>query len=307
MELIWLEDYLELCRAGNFSRAAEARHLTQPAFSRRIRALEDWAGVTLFDRSTQPIALTAAGREFRPLANALLRQIEEARARLREVALAETATIRFAATHALSLIFFSGWLKRLEADGLPGSVHLSSDTLAAVEPLLREGRVQFLLCHAHDEILFRLPEAEFASVIVAEDRLLPCAHPALIQEIAARSGEIGPDGIIDRAPLLAYSSGSGLGRILRGVIGGRVPRLLAAPALTADLAGSLRAVCLDGGGIAWLPETLIAQDLRCGRLITIADTRWVVPVSVRLFRRRTPLPPKAEELWRLARRTARDA
>jgi DNA-binding transcriptional LysR family regulator len=40
MELIWFEDYLALAETLNFSRAAELRHVTQPAFSRRIRALE---------------------------------------------------------------------------------------------------------------------------------------------------------------------------------------------------------------------------------------------------------------------------
>ena len=49
MEFIWLEDFLALVDSGNFSRAAELRHVTQPAFSRRIRALEDWVGVDLFE------------------------------------------------------------------------------------------------------------------------------------------------------------------------------------------------------------------------------------------------------------------
>ena len=60
MNLSWLEDFLALAASGNFSRAAEERHMTQPAFSRRIRALEEWLGAELFDRSTQPARLTEA-------------------------------------------------------------------------------------------------------------------------------------------------------------------------------------------------------------------------------------------------------
>ena len=48
MNLSWLEDFLALAASGNFSRAAQERHMTQPAFSRRIRALEEWLGATLF-------------------------------------------------------------------------------------------------------------------------------------------------------------------------------------------------------------------------------------------------------------------
>ncbi len=293
MELIWLEDYVELCRTRNFSRAAEARNLTQPAFSRRIRALEEWTGVTLFDRAVQPVRLTAAGREFQPLATMLIRRIGDARAHVREVAAAEAATIRIAATHALSLMFFPGWLKRLESDGLICCVHLASDALNAVETLLLDGRAHFLLCHVHDEIPLRLPLTEFDSTLVANDRLIPCAAPGLMDEGAA---------LLAEAPLLTYGGGSGLGRILRGVIGTRLPRLLAAPALTADLAGSLRALCADGRGVAWLPATMVEDDLASGRLAACADASWEVPVAVRLFRPRMPLTPKAEEMWRLAQR-----
>src|SRR6201991_49747 len=198
MELIWLEEYLELCRTGNFSRAAEARNLTQPAFSRRIRALEEWTGVTLFDHAAQPVQLTAAGREFQPLAAMLIRRIGIARAHIRDVAAAEAATIRIAATHALSLIFFPGWLKRLEAEGLICCVQLVSDTLNAVETLLLDGRAHFLLCHVHDEIPLRLPAAEFESTLVAHDRLIPCVAPSLMATGVVPLAE---------APLLAYGGG----------------------------------------------------------------------------------------------------
>ena len=47
MELAWLEDFLALARERNFSRAAEVRHISQPAFSRRVRMLEDWRACML--------------------------------------------------------------------------------------------------------------------------------------------------------------------------------------------------------------------------------------------------------------------
>jgi len=65
LNLAWLDDFLVLAESGNFSRAADERHITQPAFSRRIRALEEWLGVELFDRSAQPARLTEAGRWLR--------------------------------------------------------------------------------------------------------------------------------------------------------------------------------------------------------------------------------------------------
>ena len=65
MELIWFEDYLALSETLSFSKAAEARHVTQPAFSRRIRALEDWVGAPLFVRTTHSVtpAMTSSGTD----------------------------------------------------------------------------------------------------------------------------------------------------------------------------------------------------------------------------------------------------
>ena len=47
MQLKWLEDLVALAQTRSFSRAAELRHVTHPAFGRRIKALEDWAGAAL--------------------------------------------------------------------------------------------------------------------------------------------------------------------------------------------------------------------------------------------------------------------
>lgn len=44
MQLKWLEDFIVLAQERSFTRAAELRHVTHPAFGRRIRALEEWAG-----------------------------------------------------------------------------------------------------------------------------------------------------------------------------------------------------------------------------------------------------------------------
>ena len=50
MELALLEDFLALARERNFSRAAETRHISQPAFRRRVRLLEDWLQAPLLER-----------------------------------------------------------------------------------------------------------------------------------------------------------------------------------------------------------------------------------------------------------------
>jgi DNA-binding transcriptional LysR family regulator len=120
MDLDWLEDFAALAEHGNFSRAAEARHVTQPAFSRRIRALEEWVGTPLFRREPHGVALTAAGDEFRHGAEETVRRVRQLRGSAREAAGRDATTLRFAATHALSFTFFPGWIRRLDPDAALG-------------------------------------------------------------------------------------------------------------------------------------------------------------------------------------------
>ena len=86
METIWLEDFLALASELNFSRAAQRRHITQPAFSRRIRALESWVGAPLFTRTTHNVAMTAAGAVFHAQAVMLSRDIQRLRQETRAAA-----------------------------------------------------------------------------------------------------------------------------------------------------------------------------------------------------------------------------
>ena len=86
MELRQLEYFLAVAEDLNFRRAAERLHMTQPPLSQQIRQLEIEMGLTLFDRSTRRVQLTAAGEVFRQSASRLLRQLQDSIAEARDVA-----------------------------------------------------------------------------------------------------------------------------------------------------------------------------------------------------------------------------
>ena len=83
MDTKWLEDFVSLADTNSFSRSAQLRHVTQPAFSRRIQALEAWAGVALVDRRSYPTRLTPAGAAFYAQAVEILQSLQSSRAQLR--------------------------------------------------------------------------------------------------------------------------------------------------------------------------------------------------------------------------------
>jgi DNA-binding transcriptional LysR family regulator len=84
MELRHIRSFLSVAETLHFGRTAELIHLSQPALSLQIRALEEEVGARLFERNRRKTTLTAAGLAFRDDAAAALSQLEGAihRARL---------------------------------------------------------------------------------------------------------------------------------------------------------------------------------------------------------------------------------
>lgn len=74
-----LAAFIEVAEAGSFSRAAETLHLSQPAVSKRIAALEEQIGHPVFDRVGRNVTLTDAGRALLPYARRALQDIEDGR------------------------------------------------------------------------------------------------------------------------------------------------------------------------------------------------------------------------------------
>lgn len=293
MDLDWLKDFLSLAEQKTFSRAAEARSVTQPAFSRRIRALEDWVGTPLFVRGAQGATLTPAGVNFHPAAHELLRSLERARRETKAVGAQDTATLSIAATHALSFTFFPSWIRRVMRSRTLGTLNLISDSMEACEQIMLSGEVHFLLCHFHRDAPTRFEPDRFESVCVGDDVLVPlCAPAAPGQDEGSWSLPGSPSNLV---PYLAYSQASGLGRILAGCQGGASIHL--ATRFTSHLAATLTTMAREGHGVAWLPQTVAADDRVNNRLVRAGTERFDIPIEIRIFRSLECRNHAADELW----------
>lgn len=72
MELYQLRSFVAIAEAGQLTRAAEALHVSQPALSAQLRALEDELGLILFRRGPEGMQLTEGGRRLRARAEKVL-------------------------------------------------------------------------------------------------------------------------------------------------------------------------------------------------------------------------------------------
>ena len=179
MNLSWLDDFLALAASGNFSRAAEERHMTQPAFSRRIRALEEWLGAELFDRSSQP-AQADRGR-----ANGSATAAHDLLARVARVpgeargggrgALDDAALRR----HARPVVHLHAGLaaRPRVAHRRSARSRWSPTCSRAARRMLLQSQVQFVLSHAHPQSSSELQSQDYPFVRVGTDVLMPVSAP----------------------------------------------------------------------------------------------------------------------------------
>lgn len=85
MELYQLRSLVAVAELGHLTRAAERLHLSQPAVSAQIRALEDELSVVLFERHASGMTLTPAGRRLLPEVEAILTAAQSLKGRASEL------------------------------------------------------------------------------------------------------------------------------------------------------------------------------------------------------------------------------
>ncbi len=107
MELRQLRYLVALAEELNFTRAAAAEHIAQPALSQQIRRLEEEVGIALVQRTTRHVSLTEAGELLVVRARRILAELESAHAELEALRGIETGHVTIGAIHTMGPIDLS--------------------------------------------------------------------------------------------------------------------------------------------------------------------------------------------------------
>ena len=116
MDLQDLTAFIEVAESGSFSRAAEVLHLTQPAVSKRVAALEQRIGRPLLDRVARRVTLTDAGHALLPYARAALQCVEDGRRALSHLSDHVSGRLTIGISHHIGLHHLPPVLKRFATE-----------------------------------------------------------------------------------------------------------------------------------------------------------------------------------------------
>lgn len=297
MDLKWLEDFVALARAGSFSAAAAQRHVTQPAFSRRIRSLENWAGAVLFDRSTTPVQLTQAGKDLLPHALSIISEAESVKQELRLIYGSSQSAIRIITSHRLSVNMVprlvAGFLRK--HPDIPVSVMPkmeSTENYGSYADALITGIADFLITYEHESLLIEESRSSNLECIEIEnDRIVPVTSPNYAKSIPDTWHEDGSTSI----EFVGYPEYSFTEKIIHPIVHKFEKQLH--KVYESPITGSIRAMLLEGIGMTWLPLSVVAEDLSAGRLICLEGEGLTADIKVTMYRRKDSRGPVMDKFW----------
>ena len=262
MRLDWLEDILAIAETGSFSGAAEKRRLTQSAFSRRVKQIEDHIGVELFDRSHKPIVLratTLAQREQIVQLAASLRQLE---VDLRRGERITTNKIVIASQHSLTTSLAPSIIQGIKLRGEETYVRLRSANLDECFGLLLSRQADVAIFYLVPDGRIEIRDDYLETATIGFDRLIPVFASALRDHY----------GGTDDLPYVAYPSHVFFGRVMESKI---LPLLAptAVPVPMAETALTLAALEMAAVGVAvaWVPQSLARERISMGRLVDLSE------------------------------------
>lgn len=280
-ELVTMADFVALAEHGSFSRAASARNVTQPAFSRRIQSLEQSMGMVLVDRSTTPITLTTAGKRFLDHARRIVALSQTAASDMRHLATNMPDAVHVLTSNSLASSFFPSWYKKMQrhVKGLQFRVNFQRSARSL------------------DDLRHRLADFVIQASIHGHQR--PLSYDGIVRQVIGsdrlhlvKAASLGKES----NTLIVYKPDSHLNPSLFKMLGKqRLSRMTVSfESPNSELA---RSMALAGYGVALLQEGLIADDLRDGYLIPAFDTIKPLKTDISLLRADHPLSDHAEALW----------
>ncbi len=292
MRLEWIEDLLAVAESESLTEAALRRNVSQPAFTRRIRAIESQIGVTFLDRSRRPARPTSAlierTEEFRSLARSLRRM----RAALSSAESGESRVV-MASTPALA----NSIVPRLAA---PLSARLPSVRLRLLTANRHDCFAMLMTGQAAIMAAFETESTELATedLLIEKRRVLgERLCPVVAAQGRPRDWRPSPS---EDLPIIVYPDGVFMSRVLEAALAAppcrpfRFQTVCETPLVTVVLQ-----LVLAGWGMAWVPHSIAGQDLVAGRLIDLSPHLGAQEMDVVIARLKTPQSPAENQAWQV--------
>jgi DNA-binding transcriptional LysR family regulator len=209
----------------------------------------------------------------------MLQNLQSTRAVLRGQSAAGQDVLEFALPHTLALTFFPAWVNRLNDEIGPFKSRLMALNVHDAVLRLVEGRCDLLIAYHHDAQPFQLDAERYDMLTLGQEVLAPFVKPAPDgSPLYALPGQVGQP-----LPYLAYAPGAYLGHLVDWLLKQASSAVHFERVYETDMAEGLKAMALEGHGIAFLPLSAVEKEVRTKQLVS-AGAGFEVSMDVRIYR-----------------------
>ncbi|MGE4264378.1 MAG: LysR family transcriptional regulator [Desulfovibrio sp.] len=236
MELYQLRTFAAVARAGHLTRAAEGLHVSQPAVSAHIKALEEVLGVVLFTRSAKGMRLTREGQALLPQAERMLALAAEMERNARGLRQELSGELRVGLHTDAEFLRGLPLLDVLRQRHPKLEVHLRQSMSGAILDDVREGRLDCGFVYGNVP-----PEGDLAGFRICATELCVVGPPAWKERLAGLGWEA-----LKAEPWIWFTESCPYRPILARRLGGAPERVVA----VTDYEGTLKALVSSGAGLS---------------------------------------------------------
>jgi DNA-binding transcriptional LysR family regulator len=191
--------------------------------------------------------------------------------------------IDFALPHTLAFAFFPQWLLELRRSFPQLKTRLIALNVHDAVLRLTEGHCDLLLAYDHPSQPLQLSPDRYEMLTLGRETLAPFARA----DADGRPVWRLPGSASAKLPFLSYASGAYMARLVEHILKDARESAQLDLVYETDMAESLKAMALEGHGLAFLPASSVRKDVRAKRLAPAGEPgAWELTMDVRLVRER---------------------
>lgn len=290
MYLEWIEDILSVIDTGSFTLAAQKRYLTQSAFTRRIRVIEEAIGTDLFDRTTRPVQPLTHVKEQESEMRSIALRLQVLKNSLADPSEATASRVSFACQHTIATTISPRLIRELTRDGRV-NVRVRATDRDACLMLVLTSEVDFALVFETLEHTKAQENSAFLEERLGSDWMIPVIATEFREELMdALSKQI--------LPLITYPKDLYLGQLFdQSFMMNLSEQYQIKRVAETGLALAALHYALEGIGIGWLPRSIAMRDIANGKLLDISDKLPSKELHIKILRLRKDISELAEDVW----------
>lgn len=270
-----LEDFLTLVRCENFTIAAERRNISQPAFSRRIKALEESIGADLLIHKHNKFQLTPTGKSFLLEAEKLLKHFNEVKSSVYSSSEMAKQHITIVTLNSISYTKSSLITQRINSLNENVAINFMVASVYNGIEMIKRNECDFFISYASDYWTPSMDKKLYNYVVIDTEKLVPVCN--------SNAPDYDLNNTQNNIPVMAHSAetifGTSFNKMLEGKKDYRFIYTLESNY------GSTFYNVLKGNSvdICWLPLSLVKDDLENKTLRHLGGGNWDIDFEIRMY------------------------